>query len=381
MALFVLAVLIICSFARRGGCEQLPGACLNSLTERISADAAMIRPMEKDLAVLRSQQLPNKLFIAGGSDYDKIWIRDNVYVALALIEAKRFSQAASIYSGLLNIIKQYEHKLDLGKYPENDSELLYPRFSITGAEIDGHWGNKQHDAIGALLYGIGQLDGIGKEYVTGFEKLLAQKLVRYLEACRYWEDADSGMWEEAPALHASSLAACIKGIEMVSGFCAHDATGLEKAKSTLQQLLPRESSLHAVDMALLSLVWPYGYKRTDIVQNVETQLQRKHGVIRYLGDIYEADGSEEPEWVMGIPWLGIAYHELGDMQKARHYLAETEKLYTGNGLPESYLANNEACVHTPLAWSHSMALILRAKLAGMTSLYPRLPVPQCPPLA
>jgi phosphorylase kinase alpha/beta subunit len=320
--------------------------------------------MDKDLVVLRSQQLPNKLSIAGGGDYDKIWIRDNVYVALAFVAAGLPSEAASIYSALFAIIKTYEPTLDLTGYPHKESELLLPRFTINGAKVKDRWSNKQHDAIGILLYGVGQLYSMDHEYVSESEKELIQKLVGYLERCRYWEDLDNGMWEEdPPLLHASSLAACIKGIEAVSSFCSYNLGYLATAKENLASLLPSESSAHSTDMALLSLVWPLGYKRQDIVQTVEDKLLRSNGVARFIGDKYESMDNQEAEWVMGIPWLGIAYYELGNIIKARQYLEQTERLYTENGLPESYLAENTACVHTPLAWSHAMALVLRSKLS------------------
>lgn len=320
--------------------------------------------MDKDFAVLKSQQLPNGLMIAGSGDYDKIWIRDNVYVALAFAEAGKYQEAATIYRELCQIIAKYQDVLDRTSYPTQDSELLHPRFTISGDLVPGAWSNKQHDAVGLLLYGLGQLYSIDKRLVTDAEQAIAQKLINYLELCRYWEDPENGMWEEAPTLHASSLAACIRGIEIVRSFCNHDTDGLQQAKANLEQLLPRESIVHDVDMALLSLIWPYGYKRPTIVETVETQLLRKSGVIRYIGDRYEAGGeNQEPEWVMGIPWLGIAHFELGNIQKAQTFLHATEKLYTSNGLPEAYLAHNKSVAHTPLSWSHALAIVLRAKLA------------------
>lgn len=324
----------------------------------------MIRPMDKDFAVIRSQQLPSMLSIAGGGDYDKIWIRDNVYVALAFVQAGRTAEAAQIYEQLYKIIKRYEHILDRRAYPTQDSELLHPRFTVSGDVVGQNWSNKQHDAVGALLYGVGQIYTIDNKYVSSSMRELSQKLINYLEACRYWEDEDNGIWEEDPALHSSSLAACIRGLEMVSNFCTFDKQKHELAKANLAALLPLESSRHAKDMALLTLVWPYGYKLADLVAIVETDLLRAHGVIRYIGDQYEATGSDEPQWVLGIPWLGIAHYELGDIDKAKEYLQRTEELYTEHGLPESYTADNEACMHTPLAWSHAIAIVLRAKLAS-----------------
>lgn len=320
--------------------------------------------MIRDLAVIASEQLPNGLLIAGGGDYDKVWIRDNVYVALALAETGDMKGAATIYHELCNIVARYEYKLDSDVYPVDDSGFLHPRFTVDGDELPVGWSNKQHDAVGALLFGIGRMYAHDLTLVGELERRIAQKLVHYLQTCHYWDDPDNGMWEEGPALlHASSLGASIKGIEMVAGFCEYDEASLARAKDSLESLLPAESSKYTTDMAQLSLVWPYGYKRRDIIEQIESALLRERGVIRHVGDAYEAGGLSESQWVMGIPWLGIAHFELGDVAKARNYLDATEQLYTENGLPESYLANNKACIHTPLAWSHAMALVLRSKLA------------------
>jgi GH15 family glucan-1,4-alpha-glucosidase len=117
-------------------------------------------------------------------------------------------------------------------------------------------------------------------------------------------------------------------------------------------------------MALLSLIWPLGYKYGDIVTGIEAHLLRDKGVIRYIGDKYESVDNIEAEWVLGVPWLGIANFEFGFIEKARKYLAMTEKLYTSEGLPEAYSADSP--VHNPLAWSHAMTIVLRTKLAAHT---------------
>lgn len=320
--------------------------------------------MTRDFEVIQSQQLPSGLLIAGGGDYDKVWIRDNVYVALAFVEAGKYIEAAKIYNELCNIIARYGHVLTAGIYPTQDSELLHPRFSKDGEIVPGQWSNKQHDAVGVLLFGIGQLHMLDSSLISDSTKHVARQLITYLESCRYWEDTDNGMWEEEPQLvHASSLGACIRGIELAASFCSYHTIKHDIARSNLDKLLPYESTKYPVDMALLTLIWPYGYLRKDILELVEGQLLRKWGVIRHIGDTYEAGGESEAQWVMGLPWLGIAHLAFGDTEKAQSYLQDTERLYTDNGLPESYLANNQACVHTPLAWSHAMAIVLRAKLA------------------
>lgn len=318
--------------------------------------------MQNDLNVILTQRLPNKLFVAGGATYDKVWIRDNVYIALALEEAEMYSDAAAVYRGLLSFIKRYAGVLDLTIYPQTHGELIHPRYTIDGELVGDTWGNRQYDAVGCLLFAVGNMHRRDAGFLSMEDKIMIQKMVRYLERCRYWEDADDGMWEDQPTLHVSSIAASIKGIEAVSDFCKYDEALMGKARESMLRILPAESELHPVDMAQLSLLWPYGYKMPEIAEQVERELLRPRGVIRFIGDVYESDDAGEPQWVMGIPWLGLAWFQLGDVTKAREYLAKTEELYIDGILPESFLANSQMCVHTPLAWSHAMAFALRHKL-------------------
>jgi len=113
------------------------------------------------------------------------------------------------------------------------------------------------------------------------------------------------------------------------------------------------------DLALLSLIYPLEMPAPEIVERVEERLLRDHGVIRYEDDQYHRLDGKEAEWTMGVPWLGLCWHKLGDKARAKQYLDWTDKLYWGDHLPECY-TGTIPCEHTPLAWSHSLAVALRA---------------------
>jgi len=93
--------------------------------------------------------------------------------------------------------------------------------------------------------------------------------------------------------------------------------------SKLKELLPRESRTKFVDLALLSLIYPYDVvtkkQREDILKNVKYLLLRERGVIRYKNDHYynkNPDGySEEAEWTFGLSWLAIIHERLGERDK------------------------------------------------------------------
>lgn len=315
-----------------------------------------------DLAVLGQLELDNGLFLAAPSgDYQYLWLRDNVYVALGFEALGDQNTARRIYWGLLNILHRHSWKIDwvLWQQPRCGFEYLHPRYDRSGCEIPQPWGYKQHDAIGILLYQIARREKEGAGILRSHADLhLLQKLVWYLHRIEYWQDPDSGMWEENEELHASSLAACVRGLEELHGL-VHLPDGLiDRGREALSGMLPRESVTKESDLALLSLVYPLEIGGPELVESVEAKLQRDHGVIRYEQDHYHRHDAGEAEWTMGIPWLGLCWNALGDRGRAKRYLGWTEKLYWRRHLPECY-TGRRPCEHTPLAWAHSLTLALR----------------------
>lgn len=317
-----------------------------------------------DLAVLDQYQLPAGTYLAGPNGYGKIWLRDNVYVGLALEAAGQWHVAKSVYQGLLDIIHRHSWKIDwiieYGK-PSHAYEYIHPRYHPNGDEIWEPWGNKQHDALGDLLWRIAVLENAGVSILRDDQDLeLLKKLVSYLTIVKYWHDPDSGIWEEGEEVHASSVAACTRAIEALSCLMPIPDGLAERGQQTLEKLLPHESHSRHCDLALLSLVWPLGFQREDVLVAVEQTLLREHGVIRYQGDWYHRNCTEA-EWPMGLPWLGLCWFSLGDRIRARRYLDLTERFYQGGYLPECYSAGYP-CEHTPLVWAHALTLALRCQL-------------------
>jgi len=172
--------------------------------------------------------------------------------------------------------------------------------------------------------------------------------------------------EEDQEVHASSIGACIAGLEMikkVKGVYVHDEL-IKKGYEALAKLLPRESGRKFVDLAELSLIWPYDVtnkKQTkEILTNVEYHLLKKMGVIRYKGDQYYNKNldniSEEAEWTFGLSWLAIIYEKLGDHKKAKKFLEKAIGTISKRGeIPELYYSNTkEPNPNSPLGWSESM---------------------------
>jgi phosphorylase kinase alpha/beta subunit len=294
------------------------------------------------------------------------WIRDCIYATLGFEATKNNKEVVKTYQALLDLLKKHEYKIDwaIVEKPRYAWQYIHARFHPeTFEEFHEDWGNKQNDAIGALLFKIGDLESKGIHVIRNKDdERLLQKLVYYLASIEYWHDADNGMWEENEEVHASSVGACVAGLKKISKIVDVPNILILKGEDALNQLLPRESDSKDCDLALLSLIWPYGVvseeQKLQILANVEELLVRQRGLIRYAGDRYfHKDG--EAEWTFGFPWLSIIYKSMNRPDKAAYYMRKTVEVVNEKGeLPELYYANSE--VHnenTPLGWGQSLLVV------------------------
>lgn len=334
--------------------------------------------IKQHLEILESLKYSSGLFAASKKDaptgYDKAWLRDNFYECLAFEVVGDIETIHQTYRAILDIFKKHEYKIDyaISQKPEHTHQYIHPRYNPeTFDEYWEEWGNKQNDSIGCILFKIGELEKKhpGLMALDDDDKRVLQKLVWYLSTLEYWHDLDSGMWEENQEVHASSVGACVAGLEMIRYVDGITVPGelLAKGRETLQSILPRESEHKFVDLALLSLIWPYHVvddaEAKVVIENVEYHLLKERGVIRYKGDHYynkNPDGwSEEAEWTFGLSWLAIIYHQLGNEVKAKYFLDEARKTVTKDGLiPELYLSHStKHNDNTPLGWSESLFIV------------------------
>jgi phosphorylase kinase alpha/beta subunit len=329
------------------------------------------------LKILKNLQYSSGLFAASSkavsTGYDKSWLRDNFYECIAFEVLNDWDTVEKTYSAILNIMLKHEYKIDaaIARKPQYRHEYIHARFHPENFdEFWEDWGNKQNDSIGAILFRIGELEHHHKRKIIEDENHLRiiNKLVKYLESIKYWEDDDSGMWEENEEVHASSVGACVAGLKSIKRIPGiHVPQDLiDKGKNSLNYLLPRESKTKFVDLALLSLIYPYNVvnkeQREEILENVEYLLLRDKGVIRYKNDHYynkNPDGySEEAEWTFGLSWLAIIYEHLGNKKKAKIFIDKMLKAVTDKGVPELYYSNtSKPNENTPLGWSESLFIV------------------------
>ena len=319
--------------------------------------------------ILKSLQYPSGLFGASKANvstgYEKAWIRDNFYEILGLESAGDYNSIKRAIYALLDALKKHEYKIDWAIKEKPDARYKYIHARVcphTYKEFYEEWGNKQNDSIGAFLFKVFDLIDKEKLKLRNHEDLqILQKLVFYLASVEYWHDTDNGVWEENEEIHASSVGACVAGLKKAQDYVWVPDWLIEKGEATLNSLLPRESIAKEVDLALLSLIFPFNVvtkeQRFYILKNVEKKLIRERGVIRYFGDHYYSNG-REAEWTMGFPWLARIYKDIGDKRKYDHYMKKTYSVMTWKGeLPELYFGKtDQPNENTPLGWAQAMLL-------------------------
>ncbi|HSX43651.1 MAG TPA: glycoside hydrolase family 15 protein [Candidatus Saccharimonadales bacterium] len=336
----------------------------------MSRDARIARHLDN----LRKLITPRGLFLASDqavtTGYDKAWLRDNVYEALAFEYAGEWDIVTKDYLTLLDIFDKHVEKINwaISNKPFESWQYIHARYNPqTLEEFWENWGNKQHDAIGAVLYKLADFETKNHSMLrNATDRRTVQTLLHYICNVEYWHDADNGMWEEAEEVHASSIGAVLAGLKkwQAAGGFDVDQDAIDRGQKALDALLPRESETKFTDLALLSLIYPYDVvdkaMAQQIVDNLVYHLEREKGVLRYKFDEYynaNPDGySEEAEWCFGLSWLAICYKRLGNMEKAREYLDKATATITRDGkIPELYFSHsNKANENTPLGWSESM---------------------------
>ncbi len=320
--------------------------------------------------ILKQLRYPNGLFSAASkrvsTGYNMCWIRDNCYAATGLEEDKELVEMT--YHAMLNIFLKHEKKMDkaIANPPKDKMNYIHARyFPETLDESGEEWGNKQNDMIGLFLFKVADLTKKGFRILRNEnDRRIIQKLVKYLESIQYYRDVDNGIWEENEEIHASSVGACVAGLQKIRETFSEikvDSELIKKGKEILNVLLPRESATKKTDLALLSLIWPYRIATREqakqILENVEKHLVRKKGVIRYKNDhYYNQDG--EAEWTMGFPWLAIIYRELRNKKKYEHYLEKSFEVMNKKGeMPELYFSRtNRHNDNSPLGWAQSLLI-------------------------
>ena len=149
--------------------------------------------IQKSIQILRNLQAPTGLLMASQASvttgYNRAWLRDNVYEALGFEAVDDKKTVVKIYRVLLDIFLKHEEKIDWAIREKPDARYKYIHARYDPFTLDGiweEWGNKQNDAIGAVLFKIGELEEKEIKIIRNRHDLrILQKLVWYLESIEY----------------------------------------------------------------------------------------------------------------------------------------------------------------------------------------------------
>lgn len=361
--------------------------------------------LERSFKILETLRRINGGYIAapnpgkpdGTGKYNVFWLRDIMYATYANEYLGNMDRLIDSYELVMTIFLKYHDKIReaIRKMPQQWA--LHARYHPnTLEEISPDWGHHQLDVLGLFLYKTGDLIKKGHQIINEDEERdLIKDIIQYLFTYRWETHPDFGVWEEGPELHSSSVGAVLAGLTMwfddghyhykytqksdLSKIAPVSERYFDTGSKALYDLLPNESKSRKCDFAQLSLIWPFNIvdvnmKRT-IISNVESELLREHGCIRYKGDYYfNADQNNkegnEAQWPLGILWLSVAHNKMASyenyhgnleaaldhLKKSKMYLLKIDNLMVDGSIPELYVQGkpNE---NMPLAWAHSFHIV------------------------
>lgn len=378
-----------------------------------------ILPVANGLFAASSSQAPDAI-----SGYQNVWVRDNIMVSDSFRRRGEFAPAIACMQGLTRFfatqlprirqiidepVRQLRHAINRRPHIRFIAQTL--------GELPETWPHAQNDALGGAVWFRFVLANTGVLPMSAADYEIYCMFPDYFEAIEYWQDKDSGAWEEGRKINNSSVGAVVAALEEmlkyhVSGGTGHSASLagasapmaeklqalITKGRERLQATLPFESPPERrVDAALLFLIHPLGVIGTremeDVILNmVQARLKGDAGIKRYVGDSYfcqdydewfapgqmSVDFSErldfrdahlqpncEAQWCIFDPLLSIIYGRrfLSDVSdrtnfhKQVHYFNRSlAQVTTAGQCPELYFLKHEsyiANVHTPLAWTQA----------------------------
>lgn len=273
----------------------------------------------------RFPALSNGLFSAAlGGDgefaltgYANIWVRDNVHIAHAHWVIGETDTAVKTMRTLLDFYRKHRRRFTdvIAGQADHDDPMQRPHIRFSGVdlnELPEKWSHAQNDALGYWLWLTSKLAIAGALGLSREDVEVLTDLLRYWKTIRFWEDEDSGHWEETRKVAMSSVGVAVGGLREFRAWLATPAgqvareiapdvgeltNELEQAGTrALEASLPHEcgpsgrETDRAYDSALLFLMYPIdlwsGGVCEEILTNVRTHLMGEFGIRRYLGDSY-----------------------------------------------------------------------------------------------
>lgn len=279
-----------------------------------------ILPVANGLFAASSSQAPDAV-----SGYQNVWIRDNIMVADSFRRRGEFAPAIACMQGLTRFFATQLSRIreivdePVGQLRQAINRRPHIRFiAQTLGELPEPWPHAQNDALGGAVWLRFVLANTGVLPMSAADYEVYRFFPDYFGAIEYWQDKDSGAWEEGRKTNNSSVGAVVAGLEEMLKYHISGGTGhseslagasaamaeklralITKGRERLEATLPFESPPERrVDSALLFLIHPLGVIRTremeDAILNmVQARLKGDAGIKRYVGDSYFCQDYDE----------------------------------------------------------------------------------------
>jgi phosphorylase kinase alpha/beta subunit len=252
--------------------------------------------------------------------YGNVWVRDNIHIAHAHYIVNNRGIAITNVQTLMTYFKTHQERFEkiIANEADASDPMMRPHVRFNGhnlEEIQEKWSHAQNDALGYFLWFYCLLANQKSIVPLPDDLEMIARFVLYFQKIRYWEDEDSGHWEEVRKISASSIGVVVAALEQLKQFLQTSPLSdyrygkqliteelldqlIKAGTTTLENILPAEciqpepSKQRRYDAALLFLIYPLQVIKTavadQIVQEVIDNLQGEYGIRRYLGDSYWA---------------------------------------------------------------------------------------------
>ncbi|MFE4106692.1 glycoside hydrolase family 15 protein [Almyronema epifaneia] len=248
--------------------------------------------------------------------YASVWVRDNVYLAYSHYIRGQTAIAVKTAQGLMRYFQKHRWRFEkiINHQADPNDVMQRPHVRFNGqtlTEIDQPWQHAQNDALGYFLWFYSLLVNANAIALQPSDLEVLALFALYFEAIAYWQDLDSGHWEEARKISATSIGTVVAALNAFRSIWQRWQTNvggvnpalsvatldslIAKGETALAAILPAECIQPApqgrrYDAALLFLIYPLQIvsdaMADEILAAVITHLQGNYGVRRYLNDSF-----------------------------------------------------------------------------------------------
>jgi hypothetical protein len=194
------------------------------------------------------------------TNYDAIWVRDNVWVYFSLLtdpdrkdDAKKLLLALWDYYSTDQQIERFKNVIADPRLAADQMAMPHIRFDGASPDlgdvmVDGKpevWNHRQIDAHGIFFTALGEAVENGmideKDLTEKRFKVLSLYPV-FLESIKFWDYEDAGAWEELPRKNSSSIGLVTRSLEVWEGlFYRSNSARADKFHKTFNGMLKKEA--------------------------------------------------------------------------------------------------------------------------------------------